>query len=121
RTFRRKTPDARPGGGGAGQPLPSLPDRASLATAVFEDNLAGHGMPCRVCDVPGRVHISVARVTAGPAPVTRLALTRLPVHDPARRAPLTRVRGIDLHHPPGRLVLQALDQTAPSGRQDRPV
>src|SRR5690606_42036849 len=42
-------------------------------------------MPCRVCDVPGRVHIGVAGVSAGPAPVTRLALTRSPVHGATRR------------------------------------
>src|SRR5690606_29651816 len=47
-------------------------------------------------DVPCRVDVSVAGVSAGPAPVGGLVLARLPVHDPARRAPLTRVRGVDL-------------------------
>lgn len=80
-----------------------------------------HGRPCRVSDVPCRVHISVARVSARPAPETRLALTRPPIHDPARRTPLTRERGLDFDHPAGRLVLQPGHQQPPPGRQDAPV
>ena len=78
-----------------------------------------HGVPRR--DIPGRVHISVAGVSAGGAPEEGLILTRLRVHMPARRAPLARERGVDLLRPAGRLVLQAADQQAPPGRQDAPV
>src|ERR1700690_4090336 len=53
-----------------------------------------HGVPRR--DVDGRVHVSVAGETAGSAPEHGLALTRSPVHQPARRAPLARQRGTDL-------------------------
>ena len=56
-----------------------------------------HGVPRR--DIPGRVHISVAGETAGSAPEDGLTLTRVPVHLPARRAPLARERGSDLLHP----------------------
>jgi hypothetical protein len=78
-----------------------------------------HGVPRR--DVDGRVHISVAGVSAGGAPEARLALTRASVHLPARRAPLARERGSDLLHPAGRLVLQAVHQQAPPRPQDAPV
>ena len=78
-----------------------------------------HGVPRR--DVPGRVHVSVAGVTAGSAPEDGLALARLPVHLPARRAPLARERGFDLLHPAGRLVLQPAHQQAPPRPQDAPV
>src|SRR6266571_7886188 len=47
-----------------------------------------HGVPRR--DVPRRVHVRVAGVTAGSAPEDGLALTRVLVHLPARRAPLAR-------------------------------
>ena len=63
-----------------------------------------HGVPRR--DVDGRVHISVAGKTAGRAYEARLALARVRIHVPARRAPLARERGSDLLHPAGRLVLQ---------------
>src|SRR6266700_5384963 len=78
-----------------------------------------HGVPRR--DVDGRVHIRVAGETAGRAPEPRLALTRVPVHLPARRAPLAREHGSDLLHPAGGLVLQAADQQAPPRTQDAPV
>ena len=77
-----------------------------------------HGVPRR--DVPGRVHVSVAGVSAGGASEDGLALTRLPIHMPARRAPLARERGFDLLHPAGRFVLQAADQQAPPGPHDAP-
>src|SRR5690606_22246048 len=81
-----------------------------------------HRMPCGgIPDVPGRVHISVGGVSAGPAPVTCLALARFPVHDPARRATLARVRGIDLHDPSRSLVLQAGYELSPPGGEDAPV
>jgi hypothetical protein len=47
------------------------------------------GVPRR--DVPGRVHVSVAAVSAGGALEDGLALTRLPVHMPACRAALARM------------------------------
>ena len=70
-----------------------------------------HGVPRR--DVSGRVHISVAGETAGSAPEHGLALTRSPVHLPARRAPLARERGVDLLNPVRGLVLQQAHQQPP--------
>ena len=75
-----------------------------------------HGVPRR--DVDGRVHISIAGETAGSAPEHGLALTRVPVHLPARRAPLARQRGTDLLHPARGLVLQPAHQQAPARTQD---
>ena len=71
-----------------------------------------HGVPRR--DVHGRVHISVAGETAGSAPEHGLALTRAPVHLPARRAPLARVMRLDLLHPARGLVLPAGAPAAPT-------
>jgi hypothetical protein len=71
-----------------------------------------HGVPRR--DVPCRVHVSIAGITAGGAPEGGLALARLPVHLPARRAHLACVRGVDLFDSAGSLLLQATDQQAPS-------
>ena len=79
----------------------------------------GHGVPRR--DVPGRVHISVAGETAGSAPEDGLAIARLPVHLPARRASLARECGTDLLHPPRRLLLQAAHKQPPPGSQDASV
>ena len=70
-----------------------------------------HGVPRR--DVDGRVHVRVAGETAGSAHEPRLALPRVRIHLPARRAPLARERGSDLLHPAGRLVLQPADQQPP--------
>src|ERR1700689_1463319 len=78
-----------------------------------------HGVPCR--DVPGRVHISVTGETAGSAPEHGLTLTRVPVHPPARRAPLARQRGTDPLHSSGCLVLQPAYQQTPPGPQYLPV
>jgi len=72
-------------------------------------------------DVLGRVHIRVPRMPAGPATEDGLALARLRVHDPARRATLTRVRGVDPLNPMRRLVFQAGHQPAPTGPMDGPV
>src|SRR5208337_3852466 len=58
-------------------------------------------------DVPGRVHVSVDRQAAGPAPEPRLALSRFRVATPAARAGLRRVRRVDFLDPSGCLVLQA--------------
>jgi len=77
------------------------------------------GVPRR--DVPGRVHVSVAGISAGDAPEDGLALTRLPVHMPACRAALARMVRLDLLHPSGRLILQAADQPTPPGPHDASV
>ena len=50
-----------------------------------------------------------------------MALARVPVHLPARRAPLARVMRLDLLHPAGRFVLQSAYQQAPPGPQDLAV
>ena len=77
-----------------------------------------HRMPCG--DVPSRVNVCVAGVSAGGAPEDGLALTRLRVHPPARRAALTRERGTDLLHSAGCFLLQASDQQAhPDARMPR--
>ena len=78
-----------------------------------------HGVSRR--DVACRVHVGVAGETAGRAPEDGLALARLPVHVPARRAPLARERGSDLLHPARGLVLQPAYQQAPPRAQDPPV
>ena len=78
-----------------------------------------HGVPRR--DVPGRVHVSVAGISAGGAPEDGLALTRLPVHMPACRAALARMVRLDLLYPSGRLILQAADQPTPPRPHDATV
>jgi hypothetical protein len=77
-------------------------------------------MPCRQY-VACRVQVSVAGEIAGPAGENGLALARLRIQDPARRAPPARVRGVDLDHPAGCLVLPPVDQVAPRGRHDRAI
>src|SRR6185437_9797537 len=64
---------------------------------------------------------SIAGVSAGRAAEPRLALARLRIHVPARRAPLARKRRTDLLHPAGRLLLQTAYQQAPPGSQDPSV
>jgi len=78
-----------------------------------------HRMPCG--DVPGRVHVSVQRVSAGHAAKQGLALAAARCDVPARRAKLARVRGTYFLHPAGGLVLQAPDQQTPPGSHDLPV
>jgi len=78
-----------------------------------------HGVPRR--DVPGRVHISVERVTAGHTGEEGLALAALRCDVPARRASLARKRGIDLLHPARGLIFQSTNQQTPAGPQDRAV
>jgi hypothetical protein len=78
-----------------------------------------HGVPRR--DVSGRVHVSVAGISAGGAPEDGLALTRLPVHMPACRAALARMVRLDLLHPSGHLILQAANQPTPPGPHDATV
>jgi hypothetical protein len=92
---------------------------AALRPGSPEASPRSHGVPRR--DVPGRIHISVAGETAGRAHEVRLALTRLPVHMPARRAPLACESGFDLLHPAGCLLFQSAHQQAPSGSEDAPV
>jgi hypothetical protein len=78
-----------------------------------------HGVPRR--DVPGRVHVSVERVSAGGAGEDGLALARLRIHPPARRTTLARIRGTHLFDSARGLVLQTAYQQAPPGPQDAPV
>jgi hypothetical protein len=78
-----------------------------------------HGVPRR--DVPGRVHISVAGEPAGRTREARLALARLRVHVPARRAPLTGESGVNLLHAAGRLVLQSANKQPPARCHDLAV
>ena len=72
-----------------------------------------HGMPCR--DVASRVHVSVAGVVAGSAPEAGLALARLRVHAPARRAALAGVRGFNLLDAARGLVVQPIRGPAYAG------
>lgn len=72
-------------------------------------------------DVPGRVHVRVAAVSAGDAPESRLALAGLRCEMSARRALLRRVRGVDLLHPSRSLLPQAGHQQTPSVCQDAAV
>jgi hypothetical protein len=77
-----------------------------------------HGTPCR--DVASRVHVSVAGVVAGSAPEAGLALARLRVHAPARRAALASVRGFNLLDAARGLVVQPPHQQSPPGGEDSP-
>jgi len=86
---------------------------------IPEASPRSHGVPRR--DIPSCIHVSVADETAGRTREVRLVLARLPVHVPARRAPLTCVRGLDPFHPAGRLVLQPTHEQTPSGLQDLAV
>src|SRR5690349_8864962 len=76
-------------------------------------------MPCG--DVPGRVHVSIAGVSAGHAAEQGLALAAARCDMPARRAPLAGVRGTYFLHPARGLVGQAADQQAPPGPHDLAV
>ena len=75
-----------------------------------------HGVPRR--DVNGRIHVGVAGVSAGGAPEGGLALARLRIHLPARRAPLARERGTNLLHSAWSLLLQSTYQNSPARPQD---
>jgi hypothetical protein len=78
-----------------------------------------HGMPCR--DIPGRVHGSVAAVSASPAPEDSLALASLPVHSLALRARLARIRGTNFLNPARRLALHPAGEQTPARSKDGPV
>jgi len=84
-----------------------------------EASPCSHGMPCR--DVPGRVNVSVAGVSTGPACEDGLALARSRIDGPAHRTPLARVRGVDLFDPTGSLVLQSASKQSPAAGQDLSV
>ncbi len=77
------------------------------------------GMPCG--DVPGRVHVSIAGISAGHAAEQGLVLATARCDVPAPRAALARVRGTYLLDPARGLVLKAADQQAPPAGQDAPV
>lgn len=70
-----------------------------------------HRMPCG--DIPGRVHISVERDSAGEAGEDRLALAVARRDMPTLAAPLRGVRGGDFLDSAGSLVFQASDQQVP--------
>lgn len=72
-------------------------------------------------DVYGRIHVSVPGVPAGAAAEDGLALARLPIHDPACRTRLGRVRSSNLLDPTRSLVLQSGDQQAPTIDEDAAV
>jgi hypothetical protein len=78
-----------------------------------------HGVPRR--DVPGRIHIGVAGVSAGSAPEDGLALTRLPVHLPARTTALAGVMWPDSLNATGCLVIQPTYQQPPARPQNLSV
>jgi hypothetical protein len=78
-----------------------------------------HGVPRR--NVPGCVHISVERVTAGHAGEESLALAALRCDVPARRAALTRKRGLNPLHPTRSFIFQSANQQTPAGPQDLAV
>ena len=86
---------------------------------IPEASPRSHGVPRR--DVLGRVHISVAGENTGRAAEDGLALARLPIHVPARRAPLARERGVDLLYAAGSFLLQPTYQQGPPRPQDDPV
>lgn len=78
-----------------------------------------HGVPRR--DVLRRVQVSVVDVAAGDAQEVRLALAVLPGDMPTARTLLTGVTRVDLLDAPRRLVLETLDELAPSTRMDLTV
>jgi len=78
-----------------------------------------HGVPRR--DIPGRIYVRMFGETAGCACEPRLALARIRVHVPARRAALTRINGAYLFHPSGSLLAHPPHQQAPAGSQDSTV
>jgi len=69
-------------------------------------------------DVLGRVHISVAGVSASHATEQRLALATARCNVPARAAALTGERGINLLHPARRFLLEATYQQSPARCED---
>jgi hypothetical protein len=78
-----------------------------------------HRMPCG--DVPGRIHVGIAGITAGRATEVRLVLTRLSVHAPARRATLARESGSYLLDSASSFMLQSVHQGTPARAQDSEI
>ena len=78
-----------------------------------------HGVPRR--DIFGRIHVSVAGVSAGHAAEHSLALAIARCDVPARRAALARERGMYLLHPAGGLVPHAAYQQSPGRGENAPV
>jgi len=78
-----------------------------------------HGMPCR--DVPCRVHVSIASVSAGHTGEKRLALAIFRLGVSTRAATLAGVCRADLLHPAGGFVLQSAYKHPPTARVDFPV
>jgi hypothetical protein len=92
---------------------------AARRPGIPEASPRSHGVPRR--DVHCRVHVSVAGVSAGGAPEDGLALARLPVHHPARRAALARERRFDPFNPSRCLLVEATYQQTPPRTQDASV
>ena len=86
---------------------------------IPEASPRSHRMPCG--DVPGRIHVCVAGVSAGSALEVGLALARLRVHMPAPRATLAGEGGSYFLDAAWGLVLQSMGQQSPTGRKDRPI
>ena len=84
-----------------------------------ETSPRSHGVPRR--DVLRRIYVSVAGETAGSAHEARLALARLRVYMPARRAAQARVMRLDLLDPANCLFTQSADKEAPSRSHDLPI
>jgi hypothetical protein len=78
-----------------------------------------HGVPRR--DVRGRVHVRISDETTGGACENGLALARIRIYPPARRAALARVRGINSFDPIRRLFFEQAHRQAPSGTENTPV
>jgi hypothetical protein len=78
-----------------------------------------HGVPRR--DVPSRVHIRIACVSAGHAAEQGLALAAARCDVPASTTTLACERGIDFLHAAGGLVLQAAHQQPPGRSHNLPV
>jgi hypothetical protein len=72
-------------------------------------------------DILCRVNVGIAGVSTDGASENGLALARLSVHLPARRAALARERGCDLFYSTWSFLLEAADHQAPPRSQDAPV
>ena len=76
---------------------------------------------CPAAMSDGRVHVSVAGVSAGSRTRSRLALARPRIHVPARRASLTSKSGIDPLDPAGRFLLQTDVPADPNQNARAPI
>ena len=75
-----------------------------------------HGVSRR--DISSRVHVSIAGEIAGSAPEDGLALARLRIHLPTRRAALTRVMRLNFLYSAWSFLLEAAYQQTPSRPED---